>query len=105
MEQKDYEPKISVTTSLENGIKYMMSFIGELHSKWVVISVTDNGSGISPENVLEKIFQPFYTTKPAGEGTGLGLSLSYDIIKAHGGNIDVKSTDGEGTCFTISLPQ
>jgi two-component system, NtrC family, sensor kinase len=68
------------------------------------IKITDNGSGI-PEHVLPKIFQPFFTTKPTGEGTGLGLSLSYDIItRAHGGVLTVDSTEGEGTCFTIRLP-
>ena len=97
-EQKEYEPKITVTTSLENAV-----ISNESNQKWVVISVTDNGNGI-PHNVIEKIFHPFYTTKPTGEGPGLGLSLSYDIIKAHGGNIDVKSKEGEGTCFSISIP-
>lgn len=67
------------------------------------ITVRDNGNGI-PERIREKIFQPFFTTKPAGEGTGLGLSLSYDIIKAHQGTLDVESTEGEGTVFTIRLP-
>jgi signal transduction histidine kinase len=69
----------------------------------VLISVADNGSGI-PQKVLEKIFQPFFTTKPAGQGTGLGLSLSYDIIKAHGGEIKVETREGEGSSFTILLP-
>jgi signal transduction histidine kinase len=65
--------------------------------------VKDNGKGI-PENISQKIFQPFFTTKPTGEGTGLGLSLSYDIIKAHGGEIKVESKEGEGTSFEIRLP-
>jgi signal transduction histidine kinase/ligand-binding sensor domain-containing protein len=70
----------------------------------VVISVTDNGTGI-PKNVLDKIFQPFFTTKPTGEGTGLGLSLSYDIItKGHDGEIKVDTVEGRGTTFTIVLP-
>lgn len=69
----------------------------------VIISVTDNGNGIL-ENIIHKIFQPFFTTKPTGEGTGLGLSLSYDIVKAHGGEIKVESKPGEGTVFMISLP-
>jgi signal transduction histidine kinase len=68
----------------------------------VTISVTDNGLGI-PEQIRQKIFQPFFTTKPTGEGTGLGLSLSYDIIKAHGGEIKVESKEGEGSTFTIVL--
>jgi len=69
----------------------------------VMISVTDNGPGI-PKNVVDKIFQPFFTTKPAGQGTGLGLSLSYDIIKAHGGELKVETKEGEGTTFIITLP-
>jgi two-component system NtrC family sensor kinase len=69
----------------------------------ILIKVRDNGPGI-PANILEKIFQPFFTTKPAGEGTGLGLSLSYDIIKAHGGEIKVESKEGEGTTFIITIP-
>ena len=67
------------------------------------IKVKDNGNGI-PQKVLEKIFQPFFTTKPTGQGTGLGLSLSYDIIKAHGGEIKVETKENEGSAFNISLP-
>ncbi|WP_445384394.1 sensor histidine kinase [Robiginitalea sp. IMCC44478] len=69
----------------------------------VLISIKDNGKGIS-ETVLAKIFQPFFTTKPTGQGTGLGLSLSYDIIKAHGGDIAVESEENQFTEFTINLP-
>ena len=69
----------------------------------VFISVKDNGPGI-PQKILDKIFQPFFTTKPTGQGTGLGLSLSYDIVKAHGGEIKVESREGEGTEFKILLP-
>ena len=69
----------------------------------VEVSVKDNGVGI-PKKVLDKIFQPFFTTKPTGEGTGLGLSLSYDIIKVHGGEIKVESIEGEGASFIIHLP-
>jgi signal transduction histidine kinase len=68
----------------------------------VEISVKDNGNGI-PKQVLDKIFQPFFTTKPTGQGTGLGLSLSYDIVKAHGGELLVTTEQGEGTVFTIHL--
>ncbi|MGB3005869.1 MAG: HAMP domain-containing sensor histidine kinase, partial [Chitinophagaceae bacterium] len=68
----------------------------------VIISVRDNGPGIS-KKILDKIFQPFFTTKPTGQGTGLGLSLSYDIVKAHGGEIKVNSKEGEGTEFVIVL--
>jgi signal transduction histidine kinase len=69
----------------------------------IYISVKDNGKGI-PQKIIDKIFQPFFTTKPTGEGTGLGLSLSYDITKAHGGEIKVESKEGEGTVFIIQLP-
>ncbi len=69
----------------------------------VLITVRDNGKGI-PANIVDKIFQPFFTTKPTGQGTGLGLSLSYDIIKAHGGEIKVESKDGEGSEFVFTLP-
>lgn len=71
---------------------------------WVQITVKDNGTGI-PEEIKDKILQPFFTTKPTGEGTGLGLSLSYDIIvKAHGGKIDIQSVEGEFTSFIVKLP-
>nr|MDA3945010.1 ATP-binding protein [Bacteroidota bacterium] len=69
----------------------------------IEISVKDNGSGI-PEEIKNKIFQPFFTTKPTGDGTGLGLSLSYDIVKAHSGSFKVESLISEGTTFTITLP-
>ena len=84
-----YEPVIEVSTIKSDG--------------HVEIVVKDNGIGISKKNE-EKIFQPFFTTKPAGNGTGLGLSLAYDIIKAHGGEIRVESKEGERTIFTIHLP-
>ncbi len=84
-----YLPKVTVSTKQEDG--------------QVLISVADNGGGI-PQHIKDKIFQPFFTTKPTGQGTGLGLSLSYDIVKAHGGEITVKSKEGEGTEFTIQLP-
>ncbi|MBS1533343.1 MAG: tetratricopeptide repeat protein [Bacteroidetes bacterium] len=85
-----YKPTVEVSTTQQNGS--------------ILISVKDNGTGI-PENVREKIMQPFFTTKPTGEGTGLGLSLSYDIVvKGHGGNIDVKSAEGNGSEFTVTLP-
>jgi signal transduction histidine kinase len=69
----------------------------------VEVIVKDNGNGI-PQNIIDKIFQPFFTTKPTGQGTGLGLSLSYDIIKSHEGGITVKSKEGEGSEFVIRLP-
>jgi len=85
----DYEPALRVSTK-------------RLGDK-VEIKVADNGLGI-PDKVRTKIFQPFFTTKPTGLGTGLGLSLSYDIIKAHGGTITVESEEGEGSTFRIQLP-
>jgi signal transduction histidine kinase len=69
----------------------------------IEIKVSDNGNGI-PKKVLDKIFQPFFTTKPTGQGTGLGLSLSYDIVKAHGGELKVETKEGEGSEFIIQLP-
>ena len=69
----------------------------------VRIEVADNGCGIEPEH-RDRIFDPFFTTKPVGQGTGLGLSISYGIIQDHGGTIEVDSTLGQGTCFTIHLP-
>uniref|UniRef100_UPI00359374FC sensor histidine kinase n=1 Tax=Aquiflexum sp. TaxID=1872584 RepID=UPI00359374FC len=69
----------------------------------IEISIKDNGPGI-PDAIKDKIFQPFFTTKPTGQGTGLGLSLSYDIVKAHGGSIKINSLTGPGTEFIINLP-
>jgi signal transduction histidine kinase len=86
---ESYVPTVSVSTS-------------KLNDK-VEIRVADNGNGI-PQKVLDKIFQPFFTTKPTGQGTGLGLSLSYDIVKAHGGELKVETKEGEGSTFIIQLP-
>ena len=83
-------PIVGVSTKMEKG--------------HVIITVYDNGPGI-PDDIKDKIFQPFFTTKPTGQGTGLGLSLSYDIVKAHGGDIRVESQEGGGTIFIISLPK
>ncbi len=69
----------------------------------ILIMVRDNGPGI-PANILDKIFQPFFTTKPTGQGTGLGLSLAYDIVKAHGGELKVETKEGDGAAFIIILP-
>jgi signal transduction histidine kinase len=71
--------------------------------KGTEISIKDNGGGI-PENIISKIFQPFFTTKPTGQGTGLGLSLAYDIVKAHSGEIKIDNRQDEGVEFTITLP-
>ena len=84
-----YEPRLTVYTK-------------KLNDK-IEICVKDNGTGI-PQRVLDKIFQPFFTTKPAGQGTGLGLSLSYDIIKAHGGQLSVETKEGEFAEFKITIP-
>jgi signal transduction histidine kinase len=84
-----YEPTVAITTKRLNGK--------------IEITVRDNGTGI-PQKAIDKIFQPFYTTKPTGQGTGLGLSLSYDIVKAHGGEMKVESKEGQGATFTITLP-
>ena len=69
----------------------------------IAIAVQDTGSGISSQNLL-KIFDPFFTTKPPGQGTGLGLSVSYGIVARHGGRIDVASEVGKGSTFTVLLP-
>ena len=84
----NYEPIVSISTKKVEGK--------------VEIKVTDNGNGI-PQKALDKIFQPFFTTKPTGQGTGLGLSMSYDIVKAHGGEIKVNTRENEGTVFIIIL--
>jgi signal transduction histidine kinase len=70
---------------------------------WAVVAVRDTGPGIAPD-VIGRIFDPFFTTKPVGEGSGLGLSISYEIVKKHGGEIDVESRPGEGATFTMRLP-
>jgi signal transduction histidine kinase len=89
LEGSGYEPNVTVSTAKENGN--------------VEIKVKDNGNGI-PQNIVDKIFQPFFTTKPTGQGTGLGLSLAYDIVKAHGGDIKVETQEGEGAEFVVFLP-
>jgi len=88
VQQNGYEPTVTVSTMRDNGT--------------VKIKVKDNGNGIPPK-ILDKIFQPFFTTKPTGQGTGLGLSLAYDIVKAHGGEIKVETRENEGTEFTMVL--
>ena len=88
-ESKDFKPTVSVSTKKSKDT--------------IEIIIKDNGNGI-PKDIIDKIFQPFFTTKPTGKGTGLGLSMSYDIIKAHNGKLQVESKDKEGTTFTVSLP-
>ena len=85
----DYKPEVIVST--------------KRNDKSIMISVKDNGPGI-PTEIKDKIFQPFFTTKPTGQGTGLGLSLSYDIVKAHGGEIKVESERNNGSEFKIFIP-
>ena len=87
--ESKYQPTVSVTTKKADN--------------HVIITVSDNGNGV-PKNIVDKIFQPFFTTKPTGSGTGLGLSLSYDIIKSHGGEIKVETKENEGSEFIIQLP-
>ena len=89
--------------SAEAGYQPLVQLVTRRKGNKVEISVKDNGTGI-PAEVKEKIFQPFFTTKPTGQGTGLGLSLSYDIIKAHNGELQVETKEGEGTTFLIQLP-
>lgn len=86
---ENYEPTVSVTTKKTGGK--------------VEVIVKDNGNGI-PQKVMDKIFQPFFTTKPAGQGTGLGLSISYDIVNAHGGELKVQTKEAEGSEFIILIP-
>jgi two-component system NtrC family sensor kinase len=69
----------------------------------VAVEIADTGIGMTPD-IVKHVFEPFYTTKPVGVGTGLGLSVSYGIVKAHGGSIEVSSTAGLGTTFRIALP-
>ena len=88
--ESGYQPSVSISTKL-------------IADSQIQIAIKDNGGGI-PSQIKDKIFQPFFTTKPTGQGTGLGLSLSYDIVKAHGGELIFESKDGEGTTFTIQIP-
>ncbi|REG91079.1 histidine kinase/DNA gyrase B/HSP90-like ATPase [Algoriphagus antarcticus] len=86
----ELKPKVEVSTKIK-GDK-------------IEISISDNGPGI-PDSIKEKIFQPFFTTKPTGQGTGLGLSLSYDIVKAHGGELRVETEENKGSEFTLVIPE
>lgn len=89
MEDVSFKPTVTVSTKMLD--------------QEVIISLKDNGPSI-PADIKDKIFQPFFNTKPTGQGTGLGLSLSYDIVKAHRGALNVKSKEGESTEFIIQLP-
>ena len=95
----DYKPAVTVTIAPE-----LSPAVGEAGTRGITITVKDNGYGI-PDAIKDKIMQPFFTTKPTGEGTGLGLSLSYDIVvKGHGGSINVNTKEGEFTEFIVTLP-
>ena len=89
LDATSYEPRVTAGTKRGNN--------------YIEIRVEDNGKGI-PQKIVDKIFQPFFTTKPTGQGTGLGLSLAYDIVKAHGGDIKVETKEGGGSEFAIKLP-
>jgi len=106
----DYQPTVSIQTYFPEDVPSGEARghlpgkqSGIRNTEFVIVRVADNGTGI-PESIKEKIFQPFFTTKPTGQGTGLGLSLSYDIIKAHGGEISLEPSHGHGTTFIIRLP-
>jgi len=88
----------------EDGFVPKIAFSTHLKDHSVILRVSDNGDGI-PGEIKDKIFQPFFTTKPSGQGSGLGLSLSYDIVKAHGGELVVESTEGAGALFIVTLPR
>ena len=85
----DYKPTVTIST--------------KTYGDRIEISVKDTGNGIH-EHIKDKIFQPFFTTKPTGQGTGLGLSLSYDIVKAHSGELKVETAEASGTTFFIQIP-
>ncbi len=89
-----YKPSVTVSTS---------SVTSPSGDSGVEIRVKDNGPGI-PDEVKKKIFQPFFTTKPTGQGTGLGLSMSYDIVKAHGGELKLETKEDAGSTFIIQIP-
>jgi len=104
-----FKPRVDITTELSPfaPVPTGLSVRGQgedsgIGNDNVIITIKDNGVGMSQETI-DKVFQPFYTTKPTGEGTGLGMSLAYDIVKAHGGELKVESKEGEGSTFNIKL--
>lgn len=100
-ETADYQPEVSVSTRLSGGTTDTEQ---DSRGTTIELRIRDNGTGIPPE-IVNKIYQPFFTTKPTGQGTGLGLSLSFDIItKGHGGDIQVNTEAGQFTEFTVELP-
>jgi len=107
LSDENYEPTVTVSTKKSNARPDEL--VGRARPDdpsargKIQIIIKDNGNGI-PESVKDKIFQPFFTTKPTGQGTGLGLSLSYDIVKAHGGTLQVETSERAGSEFIITLP-
>jgi len=107
--ENGYEPTVSINTlrvdsPLRVGLPASQQSGGERgKGDFIQISIKDNGSGI-PANIKDKIFQPFFTTKPSGQGTGLGLSLAYDIVKTQGGELKVETKEGDGSEFVIAMP-
>ena len=104
--QRNHVETLHATSLPTNNPKYQSIVIVSIQhtNNQIVVAIKDNGAGI-PDSIKEKIFQPFFTTKPTGEGTGLGLSLAYDIVtKGHGGTLEVVSVEGEGTTFIVKLP-
>ena len=95
-ENNEFKPAVTVSTTSHSGTR-------NDKNRFIEIIVEDNGYVINDE-IRDKIFEPFFTTKPTGQGTGLGLSLSYDIVKAHGGELNVESKNGNGTKFIVKLP-
>jgi len=103
-ESYDYKPLVTVSTKILPPPPLPTGQAGSRRGqKGIEITVSDNGPGI-PDSIKDKIFQPFFTTKPTGQGTGLGLSLSYDIVKAHGGELKIDSAESKGTTFKITIP-
>jgi len=98
----DVNEKVKLQSAL-GGYEPVVTISSRKVNDKVEIRIKDNGNGV-PQSIVDKIFQPFFTTKPTGQGTGLGLSLAYDVVKAHGGEITVESKEGEGTEFIIQLP-
>jgi signal transduction histidine kinase len=106
-EQKLQQVVLNLLVNAESALRDAkvrhLSVMTRRRNEAIVIVVSDTGHGMTP-SVSQRVFEPFFTTKPPGEGTGLGLSVSYGIIQAHGGTISVESTLDVGTTFTISLP-
>ena len=100
---------LQISLLAEHEVTRLIQMVTEMAQRMGIASAHDPElseltEDVQPEKVLDKIFQPFFTTKPTGQGTGLGLSLSYDIIKAHGGEIKVETKEGRGSEFMIQLP-